>query len=77
MRRDVFSGRDEWSSSPLKEVRGGCSVEMVAKGNGGRRGRAQFKEGARVHRAPGLCTNEVGSDNRRLVEQGFYVGKRG
>jgi hypothetical protein len=70
MRRDVLSGRDEWSSSPLKEVRRGCSVEMVEKGNGGRRGRALFKEGTRVHRAPGLCIDEGGGSSRRLVERG-------
>jgi hypothetical protein len=63
-------GREERSSSPLKEVRRGCSVEMVEKGNGGRRGRALFKEGTWVHRAPGLCIDGGGGSSRWLVEQG-------
>jgi hypothetical protein len=54
----VHDSREERSSSPLKEMRGGCSVEIVAMGHWGRRGRALFKGAEPVHRAPGLCTNE-------------------
>jgi hypothetical protein len=72
-RRDELDGREEPSSSPLKEAKVGCSERGLVKGNEQGRVRALFKKGARVHRAPGLDTDEGGGGSRWLVELGGVV----